>query len=469
MNKKLLSVISAMAAVAAILPGINYSNFNTAPELTANAAGIYESNGNDIGWKEIDNEWYYYDEYNNTVSDFWIVYANEWYYLKPDGKMAHDELRKIDNEQYYLKSDGSMAHDEWRNINNNEYYFNNYGDMAVNQFADHDGKRCYLGSDGSMVKNQWVKDDTGNYHYIDKDGYDVIAPDLFITKGVKTTIENETITQTKKVGGIKYKLVFDLRDWDKGAEPLQIIRIADLFWYSYPTMRARFVKDDIDENGNPKDVTITIAYSSTITNAAECLGDHIKLQNSHFTKNQTDYDAVTHELGHTLQNRLVQQSENNFIWQGWKDDKLENKNYSETFADYCRYMYAYNDGYYNDDHWTPLKEQNNNPNTHNSIRFLIWLDNKYSNEKCDIIYNFSEVCRKGEYSTYQWRQAWKEIFRGSKLENRDIDDVWSEYFYIDTRFSDGDAKAPAIGERSPLIEEFNIRSKLRELRGKFLS
>ncbi|MCR5599982.1 MAG: hypothetical protein K6G33_04485 [Ruminococcus sp.] len=443
MKKKIISFVSALAAVAAVLPGMNITDLNTISDITANAADIYVNNYSDMGWYTIGDDWYYYDKNGNLVRDYWIQYEGDWYYLKPDGKMAADEWLTIDGKDYYLQSNGIML---------------------ANTFIEHNGGKCYLDSEGAMVRDQWVADSNGDYHYIDKDGFDVIAPELFRTVGVKTTIEEQKIIQKKTVGDIDYTLIFDLNNWDKGAKPEQIIRICDLFWYSYPTMRARFVKDESENK-----VTITIEYSSTINSAALCGANHITLNNSHFTEYQTDYDAVTHELGHTLQNRLIKQDDTHFLWDSWDKSTLENPDYVEVFADYCRYMYAYNDGYYNDDHWTPYKEQKNNPNTHNSIRFLIWLDYKYSDENCDIIYNFSEVCRNSTYSPYQWRQAWKEIFRGSKLENRDIDDVWSEYFYRDTRFSNGDAKAPAIGEKSPLINEFDIRGRLKELHGEFLS
>ena len=95
--------------------------------------------------------------------------------------------------------------------------------------------------------------------------------------------------------------------------------------------------------------------------------------------NPTDFDCLTHEFAHAIQ-------------YCWDDQFLEYSNYIERFADYCRFVYAYDDGTYN-----------------------------------DIILKYCDVCKNGFYAPEDWDAAWEEIFRGSELEGMSIDAVWALY------------------------------------------
>ena len=63
------------------------------------------------------------------------------------------------------------------------------------------------------------------------------------------------------------------------------------------------------------------------------------------------------------------------------------------------------------------------------------------------------VCRSEKYPTENWKEAWAEIFKGSALEGRDIDDIYAEYTAsefagLSTRVENG---------ISPLLAKYDVR------------
>ena len=394
MNKKVLSAIAAIAAAAAILPGLNLSNLNTTPVLSVNAADEYTETNNDYGWFYEDNNWYFRDENGNLTTNDWVYYDGCYYYLNDSGK---------------------------------------------------------------MVTNDWIYDPYyGSYYYLGLDGKEEFGPELFDSStGISTSIGYKTITQTKTIGDKTFNFVIDLEEWKQHTSPSQIKEIANLFWECYPKMYNRFAKDIPDT-----DITVTIRFPQTGgIHAAE---HTVYVEDVYLEENIYDFDCVVHELAHTLQNRY---NPNTNEWIGWKGDKCSHSDYIENFADYCRYVYSYKEGYYNDDWWEPRKYRTNNRASdiahQNSIRFLIWLDYKYSTADYDLIVAFSDVCRSEEYDSYNWDAAWSKIFEGSDaLRNRSISNVWNEY-ENDTYFSDANSTTGTYGVKSQLMKRFpDLRSKL---------
>ena len=442
MNKKLLSIISTMAAVTAILPGMNLGAFNTAPSLTANAEWsadgtmFYNGNGYYTGWHLIDGENYFFDSNGNKVTSSFIDWNNNTYYVDENGHSIKNDwaFNEAFNSYCYFNSLGRMVKNDWiYDPNYNSYY--------------------YLGSDGKMVTNDWIYDPThDSYYYLGLDGKEEFGPELFDSStGISTTIGYKTITQTKKIGDTNFKLVIDLRFWAHGAEPYQIKNIADLYWGCYPKMYNRFVKDVSASED------VMYIHIKPCGGTAGTGGHDIDINDDWAKGTKDDYDAVTHELGHTLQNRYIEGKG----WDGWDGTKCEHSDFIENFADYCRYVYAYNDGYYNDKSWNPEKIKANGESTHNSIRFLIWLDYKYSTTEYDPIVAFSDVCRNENFNSDEWDKAWTEIFSGSdSLKNRTISNVWNEYIN-DKYFSDAKATTDGYGIKSELMQRYpDLRSKL---------
>lgn len=423
MNKKLLSIISTMAAVTAILPGMNLGAFNTAPTLTANAEWsadgtmFYNGNGYYTGWHLIDGENYFFDSNGNKVTSSFIDWNGNTYYVDENG--------------HSIKNDWAF----------NEA-FNSY---------------CYFNSLGRMVKNDWIYDPNYNsYYYLGLDGKEEFGPELFDSStGISTTIGYKTITQKKNIGDKLFTLVIDLGEWGQHTSPSQIKEITNLFWECYPKMYNRFAKDIPDS-----DITVTICFPNREGIYA---AEHtVYVDDNHLGNNKFDYDCVVHELAHTLQNRYNAESNE---WIGWNGNKCSHSDYIENFADYCRYVYSYKEGYYNDDWWCPEKYRTENIASdiahQNSIRFLIWLDYKYSTTEYDPIVAFSDVCRSQKYSSYNWNTAWSKIFEGSvALKTRTIENVWNEY-ENDTYFSDAKSTTGGYGIKSELMQRYpDLRSKL---------
>ena len=54
---------------------------------------------NDVGWQQIDSEWYYYDKSGNPVRNEWI----DRYYIGEDGKMVRNQYV----DRFFVSEDGS--------------------------------------------------------------------------------------------------------------------------------------------------------------------------------------------------------------------------------------------------------------------------------------------------------------------------------------------------------------------------
>lgn len=100
-------------------------------------------------WVQIDNNWYYVNQFDNTKATGWVkshgfkYYLNEdgirqsgwlsfednWYYLYDAGEMATGEL-PIDDHTYYFNNDGIMS-TGWIKYKDNYHYFTEYGFMLT--------------------------------------------------------------------------------------------------------------------------------------------------------------------------------------------------------------------------------------------------------------------------------------------------------------------------------------------------
>ena len=411
MNKKILSTIAAMAAVAAILPGMQLDALNSAPTLTANAewsedgAMYLTDNGHYTGWHLIDGDYYFFDESGNKVTSSFI----DW-----------------NDNTYYVDEEGHSITDNW--------IYN----------TDLDGY-CYMDSVGKMVKNDWIYDENyGSYYYLGLDGKEEFGPELFDdSDGISTAVGYKTITQTKTVNGVDFTLTIDLNKWAQNTSPDQIKTIADLFWGCYPKMYNRFASVAGSKTN------ITIAVENEGYGIAEAGWYKVHIHDQWLKNNPTDYDCLTHELGHIIQFDWLTDNNGGYY--------CEYSDYVERFADYCRYVYAYNDGYYNDNGWTLHTKYGENTRA-SSNRFFVWLDYRFSSDDNDIIAKFVKVCSEAKYPRYNWSAAWAEIFTGSALEGKSIDEVWN--MYTADSFSTAYARTSSFGGVSPLNSVYNVRAML---------
>ena len=137
-----------------------------------------------IGWQEIDQEMYYFNESGILQCDQWIdnhyvgfdgkmaknqwiqdryvdsnglwqqnrwVNNGKWSYRYGDGTYAQNKFEVINGSTYYFDADGYMV-TGWSTIESNWYYFNASGCMITNAWVGN----YYLGSDGVMARNTWI-------------------------------------------------------------------------------------------------------------------------------------------------------------------------------------------------------------------------------------------------------------------------------------------------------------------------
>ena len=245
--------------------------------------------------------------------------------------------------------------------------------------------------------------------------------------------DGSRIIQTGTVGGTEYTFVIDLSRWAGHSTRKQIDVISRLFWQCYPRMYARFG----GVSGAPTEVTLAIEDEGY--EIAETAGSFVHLHDRWLEERPTDYDCLTHEFAHVIQN-------------GWDEEHCEYGSYIERFADACRYEYALDDGYYNDACWT-LWPVAGEPDRESSVRFLVWLDTVYSTPDRDLLLNFFRACWEETYPADRWDEAWREIFAGTALADMDIDEVWALYEASD--FARLSAEAPE-GETSELLTAYDV-------------
>lgn len=257
---------------------------------------------------------------------------------------------------------------------------------------------------------------------------------------VDVTVSDENIYEQRTVNGQNYSLTIDLTKWGHYTSSEQIKTLSQLFWQCYPRMYERFH----DLSDPPTNVIIAIENEGY--EIAEAYDNHIHLHDMWLYDNPEDYDCITHELAHIIQ-------------AGWDDAYLEYSDYIERFADCCRYEYAMNDGVYNDVNWE-LQSVSTESDRSSSVRFLVWLDYMYSDAHTDIMRNYFHVCRNMMYSYDQWDEAWREIFKGTELSGKNIDEVWEMYAGSDFAYC---SSAGYYGGNSELLEKYPVRQKLKSL------
>ena len=277
-----------------------------------------------------------------------------------------------------------------------------------------------------------MKNTTPSINIAEK-GISVEMFDAYLKDFVTTKLTTREVKQVGTVDGTTYKLTIRLTRWTGRTTPEQIVILARLFWANYPKMYKRFGA----AGESPTEITLDIENKGY--GIAWNMGKLVHLHDGWLEKCPEDYDCITHELAHAIQN-------------GWDGDTLEYSSYIERFADASRYLYAFNNGEYNDGHWQ-MQVLDREPRREDSVRFLVWFDYFYSTEDNDLLLKYFTVCRSQKYPTASWKEAWAEIFKGSALEGRDIDDIYEEY--TKTEFATLSTKVE--NGTSPLLSKYDVR------------
>ena len=136
---------------------------------------------NDVGWQQIDSEWYYYDKSGNPVRNEWI----DRYYIGEDGKMVRNQYV----DRFFVSEDGSwngrfeppnwLMHGIWKkNGNTWTYQYNN-----ITQLLDFSQIRsiCRLGYDVYSEKTPPEQSEE-SYRLAVENGFTILLCDLCFTK-----------------------------------------------------------------------------------------------------------------------------------------------------------------------------------------------------------------------------------------------------------------------------------------------
>ena len=303
--------------------------------------------------------------------------------------------------------------------------FDKFERVAVEfKFRDNAGKEFTLESQTIMK---------GLSYY----GLSADAFDKYLGGTVETSVSKNAILQSGEINGTKFNFNITLGSWSGKTTAEQIVIISRLFWETYPRMYARFGA----AGESPTKVTLDIEDGGY--EIASAGGNQVHLHDGWLQQNPTDFDCLTHEFAHVIQN-------------GWDGDYCEYSGYIERFADYCRYIYAFQSGLYNDDHWE-MQTINSEKTRETSVRFLAWLDYYYSTEDIDLVLRFFNACRDKNYRANEWDAAWAEIFAGTLLEGKKIDVVFETFAKSEFAKLSSHSKK---GATSPLLDQFSdLRTK----------
>lgn len=109
-----------------------------------------------VGWKFVNNSWYFMDDNGQMKTGWTQDTTGKWYYLKDSGEMKTGWLKDVDEKWYYLKSSGDM-HTGWlKDVDGKWYFLNNSGDMGTGWIKDASGKWYFLNNSGEMLFNTTV-------------------------------------------------------------------------------------------------------------------------------------------------------------------------------------------------------------------------------------------------------------------------------------------------------------------------
>ena len=83
-----------------------------------------------IGWKQVGQKWYYYNQYGVMQTGWLLDEANRWFYLRSNGEMATG-WEQVGNKWYYLSQTGVMQTGWLLDETNRWFYLRSNGEMAT--------------------------------------------------------------------------------------------------------------------------------------------------------------------------------------------------------------------------------------------------------------------------------------------------------------------------------------------------
>ena len=263
---------------------------------------------------------------------------------------------------------------------------------------------------------------------------------------VKVRAKSKTINMAARVNGKKFVLNVDLSGSNGNTSPEQVVTCAKLFWYCYPQMYVRFA-------AKTTPTTVTLKFEDFGYEVASASGGEVHIHDKWLKNNPEDFDCLTHEFSHIMQG-------------GWDGNYLptsgEDTYMIERFADYCRYLYSFKRGYYNDMCWSLQTSKSENSYV-SGVRFWVWLDYTYSTQEIDIIARMQKEITGKNYPRSDWEnggKAWDVIFEGTKAAGKDLNTLWDEY--VADPMAEESNKPREQGGKSSLERTAPLRQSIRD-------
>lgn len=202
----------------------------------AGVYAYYDANGVCVesGWKQINNQWYYFEQTNMNNQD--RIIDGKLYRFASNG--ASDGIgidvaegwNRIAGQYYYVKNN-ALVKNSFETIYGNCYYFDYEGRMLFNRIMEIDGKCYFFNANGMMEKNVWCY--KGN-SYAGSDGvlytgeHDIKGQNyLFSDQGTlircnQLSEDYKTVTVVHENGVIKNTVSANTDGW---------VRIANSWYY----------------------------------------------------------------------------------------------------------------------------------------------------------------------------------------------------------------------------------------------
>ena len=117
-----------------------------------------------VGWRKIDNHWYYFDSTSKAADTSWQKVDGNWYYFDPTNAWAVTDWKKFNNKWYYFDPSNAWAVTGWKKLNNKWYYFDPSNAWAVTGWKKFNNKWYYLDLTNAWALNGLQKIN-GNIYY----------------------------------------------------------------------------------------------------------------------------------------------------------------------------------------------------------------------------------------------------------------------------------------------------------------